>query len=417
MTSAFAPLSDVDGRIAHVFFALPAHDRSLTAPLLETFRGIRDALEFDVRCTVLHHAIDETVVREVLAAPGPHPLDTIAWNEGFVLRLRDAESSVEGSTLRIARLGWPDYTNWVQDAFIVACQPSGLRRVWASPRVKRHHGGWDDAVPPRLAAHLGWDCEALPSGVEIGNVLVDQQSVVVGADVPSTLGDAQWTSLRSWLEAGGRRVVVPAPDSPQPIFHLDLYVTLAGGRQPDGRPLALVGSVRRARQIIGEACTEADIATDAALDEVADDLVTAGYAVERLPLLPLRDAHAAPSRHDVWYSHNNCLVEVWRGSDVRVRRRVTLPAYASQESERLGALDVEAAHVWSSVGFDVTLTHGSFARLVRLGGSIRCMTKVLERSHGVVDAAEPLGMSAGASVASATCDAPSERSAPPTPRR
>lgn len=417
MSSAFAPLSDVDGRIAHVFFALPAHDRSLTAPLLETFRGIRDALGLDVRCTILHHGADEAVVRDALAAPGPHPLDTIAWNEGFVLRLRDAVSRVEGSTLRITRLGWPDYTNWVQDAFIVALQPSGLRRVWSSPRVKRHHGGWDDAVPPRLAAHLGWDCETLPGGVEIGNVLVDEQSVVVGADVPRTLGDSAWNSLRPWLEAGERRVVVPAPDLPQPIFHLDLYVTLAGRRQADGRPLALVGSVRRAREIIGEVCTEAEVATDAALDDVAADLVAAGYAVERLPLLPMRGAATEPSRHDAWYSHNNCLVEVWRDSDVRLRRRVTLPAYGAEGSERLGALDVEAARAWTSLGFEVSLAPGSFARLARLGGSIRCMTKVLERSHRVVDAAEPLGMSAGASVASSTRDAPSERSAPPTPRR
>lgn len=417
MGSEFAPLSDVDGRISHVFFALPAHDPSLTAPLLETFRGIRDALGLDVRCTILHHGADEAMVREALAAPGPRPLDTIAWNEGFVLRLRDAESRVEGSTLRITRLGWPDYTNWVQDAFIVARQPSGLRRVWSSPRVQRHHGGWDDAVPPRLAAHLGWDCETLPSGVEIGNVLVDEQSVVVGADVPSTLGEAEWNSLRSWLEAGGRRVIVPAPDSRQPIFHLDLCVTLAGRRQADGRPLALVGSVRRAREIIGEACTELDVATDAALDDVAADLVTAGYAVGRLPLLPMRGASTAPSRHDVWYSHNNCLVEVWRGSDVRLHRRVTLPAYGGQGNEPLGSLDVEAERVWTSLGFEVTLARGSFARLARLGGSIRCMTKVLERSHSVVDAAEPLGMSAGASAASSRRDAPSERSAPPTPRR
>lgn len=399
MSPEFAPLSDVNGRITHAFFALPAHDRSLTSPLLDSFRGIRDALGSDVRCTVLHHAVDLPVVRQALATPGGGPLDTIEWKDGFVLRLRDAQSSLEGSTLRVTRLSWPDFTSWVQDAFLVARAPSGLRRVWASPWVKRHHGGWDDAVPQRLAEHLGWDCELLPARVETGNVLVDDRSVVVGADVASACNETEWNALRSRLESGGRNLVVPARQSQQPIFHLDLYVTLAGPRPSDGRPLALVGSVRRALELVGEQCTEADVMTEAQLDGVGADLLAAGYVVERLPLLPERGDPNARAGPDMWYSYNNCLVEQWRASETGPRRRALLPAYGAQDDETLQSLDAEAARVWTSLGFEPVLARGSFAGLAKLGGSIRCMTKVLERSHSVVDAAEPLGNSAGASVA------------------
>jgi hypothetical protein len=363
-----APLSDVRGRIAHVFFALPAYDPSFVDPLLGCFRGIREALGPSVCCTVLHRPAQAAPVREHLGGSGP--LDTITWDEGFVLRLADTRSTIEGGTLRITRMALPDFTSWVQDAFLVGMAGDGTTCVWASPHVRRGHGGWDDEVPARLAKHLVWELRTLPCAIEAGNVLVDEGVVVVGPDVPAAATREQWEALYSILAAGGRRVIVPGHGEAQPLFHLDLYVTPAGPHPTTGERCALVGSARLARELTGQPADDA--AVDAKLDAVSAQLASQGFFVERLPLLPFT-SELAPKVS--WYSYNNCLVEVAESV-----RRVVLPAYGAGDDGSLDTLDMGAARVWSNLGFEVRFARGAFAHLAQLGGSVRCMTKVLRRS-------------------------------------
>src|SRR6185369_15238365 len=133
-------LSDVSGRITHVFFAVPSYDERHAPPVLQCIRGIREALGPDVRATVLRRPTHSADIDAQLAQLGA--LDTIDWDQGFVLRLRDMHSTVEGKTLRVTRLALPDFTNWVQDPFLIALE-NGRPHVWASPLVKRQYGSWD----------------------------------------------------------------------------------------------------------------------------------------------------------------------------------------------------------------------------------------------------------------------------------
>ena len=364
---AATPLSDVSGRIAHIFFALPSYDPSFIAPTLSCVRGIRDALGPNVHCTILRRPNEAALVDDALAAFGP--LDAVGWEEGFVLRLGDMGASVDGGTLRITRMSLPDFTNWVQDAFLVAATPVGGTQVWASPHVRRRFGGWDDEVPKRLAKHMGWTCETLPCAIEAGNVLVDHRAVVVGGDVPAGATPAAWDALRNAL--GYRQVIASRVGKPQPLFHLDLYLALAGPDPASGRPLALVGSARLARETLGQPAD--DTSLDEGLDAVAEELSAHGYVVERLPVLPFR-GDLAPD--GAWYSYANCLVEVF--DDVR---RVVAPAFGSGTGDELDTLDAAAEHIWSGLGFDVSFARGEFAYLAQLGGSVRCMTKVLARER------------------------------------
>ncbi|MEX2284820.1 MAG: hypothetical protein WEE89_20195 [Gemmatimonadota bacterium] len=385
----FTPLSDADGRIRHVFFALPAYDDEFTLPILSCLRGIREALGSDVRCTIMHHPAQASAVQESLGSLGP--LDIITWQHGFVLRLRDTVSKLEGRTLRITKLALPDFTNWVQDAFLVAIDASGQPLIWASPRVEREYGGWDDEVVRQLTAHLGWPSAVLPFGLEAGNVLVDQVSILLGAAVRAGATDAEWQQLNDRVSLSpipdprsairdpqsairNRTVRVCVPGLPQPVFHIDLYVTLAGVHPATGRPLALVGSIRQALALVGEEDSADD--TDAGLNAVADYLVTAGYTVERLPLLPFINPQMKKPAH---FSYNNCLVEIWRDAVGSTRRRVTLPVYGN-EGGPLDALDRAAAGIWEGLGFEVKAARGEFALVAELYGSVRCMTKVLERA-------------------------------------
>ena len=57
---------------------------------------------------------------------------------GFVLRLGDTGGTIQGSTLRTWRMALPDFTSWVQDAFLVAVDSTGEHAVWASPHVRRY---------------------------------------------------------------------------------------------------------------------------------------------------------------------------------------------------------------------------------------------------------------------------------------
>lgn len=374
-----SPLSDVFGRIRHIFFALPAYQVDFIDTILSCMRGIRAALGPDVRCTVLHHPAQHEAVEDALRDSGE--LDLVAWRHGFVLRLRDTRTDFNEGTLRVSSMALPDFTNWVQDAFLVGTDPAGNRKIAASPKVFRQFGGWDDEVPRQLAAHLGWPCSVLPVGVEAGNILVDAQSVLIGSDVARETAEPEWDLLQTELASGGRVVQVCVPNARQPIFHLDLYLTIAGPHHETGRPVALVGSVKRARALVGDLETgeslEAGENLDVGLDAVADHLLTLGYAVERLPLLPFSNTFLTKAAH---YTYNNCLVEVWPSPDGSIQRRVTLPSYALEPGDVLKLLDDEAARIWAGLGFQVTFASGEFARVSELFGSLRCMTKVLERS-------------------------------------
>jgi hypothetical protein len=257
---------------------------------------------------------------------------------------------------------------------MVATEGASQPRIWASPRVEREYGGWDDEVVRQLADYLGWPSDELPYGIEAGNVLIDHASIVLGADIRSGASDVEWQRLTELLSISDRTVRVCVQGQPQPIFHLDLYLTLAGPHAATGKPLALVGSMRQGLAVVGEEDAE-DL--DAGLNAVADYLVRAGYMVERLPLVPFRTVRMKKHAH---FSYNNCLVEIWRDADGSTRRRVTLPAYGNGQDSALDALDRAAVDVWEGLGFEVKIARGEFALVAELYGSVRCMTKVLERA-------------------------------------
>jgi hypothetical protein len=359
-------LSDVDGRISHVFLALPSYDAEAVPRFLSCIGGLLAALGRGVRCTILHHPPAAGALRSTAAAAGVHPPDLLAWEGGWVWRLDGGRARNEEGVLRIERLPWGDFTGWVQDGFLVAADDAGAPRLLASPAVTRRDGGLDGDVPPLLAAHLGWPCEALPRELQAGNVLVDAGAVVLGADAaPAVDGAAGDPS---------RRLVVPRPGRPQPVFHQDLYLTLAGSDPATGRPLAVVGSVREARRVRGEPPLAGD--PDAALDAIAADLAADGYRVARLPLLPLPAAGGAEVE---WISYSNCLVEAYQTPEGGWVRRAILPSYAADGGPAFAALDAAAAGVWHALGLEPVLARGEFRWLAGYFGSLRCMCKVLAR--------------------------------------
>jgi hypothetical protein len=183
----------------------------------------------------------------------------------------------------------------------------------------------DRAAVEVIATVAGIRLVRINASMEAGNLLVDDECVLVGEDARSQRSLTVSTALDRADDplvrlAGSRSVVFVGAKQPvparsvcltksdgrlwieecfagtgrrQPVFHLDMFMSLAG-RDPDGRLRVLVGDTRMASTLVG-APALADMGERLAdrLDETAEQLRDAGgFAVIRnpLPLICSEDA-------------------------------------------------------------------------------------------------------------------------------
>ncbi|MFN2502650.1 MAG: hypothetical protein ABR540_00135 [Acidimicrobiales bacterium] len=172
---------------------------------------------------------------------------------------------------------------------------------------------------------------------------------------------AQWTE-----EVG------PGAGTQQPIFHIDMFLSLAGRNPDDGRYRVLVGSPPEAARILGQ--TVPDHAVPRAFDEVARQLTGLGFEVIRTPL-PRVYVDDPRTRTRRWYfaTSNNCLVEITDTS-----KRVWLPTYGHGPWEALRATDDANRAIWEELGFEVTQL-GDFHYFAQNLGALHCIKKYLAR--------------------------------------
>lgn len=290
-------------------------------------------------------------------------------------------------------------TAWARDPLLVA-QRDGAPVLLATPTLNRR----DDLHAAQFAAaRLGLPCETFGAMFEGGNVLVGQDCLLVGADSLIALGEdgaARFAAALQAVEGWQRRVVVidSGPQSPaehvgkirvgedewdevlhyrskqgtrQPVFHIDMFVTLAGPGA-DGRERVLVGDPALAASLLGTALHPRGPA--ALFDRVAHDLEREGFAVTRNPL-PMIYMDEPDKRRRVWYyaSANNVLLQRGAQGDV-----VWLPAYGHDLWPELAGTDGANAAIWESLGFEVR-TIGQAQRLAENLGGLHCLTNVLQR--------------------------------------
>jgi hypothetical protein len=192
----------------------------------------------------------------------------------------------------------------------------------------------------------------------------------------------------------------------QPIFHIDMLVTLIG-RTDDGFE-CLVGSPGMADDILGR---RSPFALQDVYDTVAKDLTKAGMRVHRNPLVhwptlgeqftveqlrdlstqpgneslgpavkELRTAGATPStrvRVRTWHhiTWNNCLVE----NDGGQNRAVYLPTFGHGAYADLAVIDDRMEEMWRQLGFDVHRL-ADFTTFAERQGVVHCIKKYLQRS-------------------------------------
>jgi hypothetical protein len=336
---------------------------------------------------------------QMLATAPPEVTVTILTHE---LALARAHSWVNARRQAGTRLVPIDntcrFTVWARDLFLVRLGAGGPTAFapCAFPRAQ------DEEFAPMAAAALGLPFERSDVFFQGGNVIADERAILIGADdhaitlsgrperaprmsaahfarrlaashhalVLSARGFSRTQNYlpldgrEGWLE---RHHAGSPPDSRQPVYHLDMSLAPLG----DGR--IAVGDIRLARDILAVGTT--DIALDLALDDIAQQLVRAGYVVTRAPL-PLLSYDDIESKVRTWYFASPLNVI----SDP-IRRRVWVPVLANgADANGLAAINQFHTKLWRAAGFDVIPLNGLDPILRRLGGP-RCLAQAVPRHY------------------------------------
>ena len=177
----------------------------------------------------------------------------------------------------------------------------------------------------------------------------------------------------------------------QPLFHIDMFVTLAG-RGTDGRYRLLVGDPEEAATLLGYALP--DHALTEVFESVAAGFDPSRFDVRRNPLpytiyrsrrdstyfknhnselteeLARRRIHKVEVDHWYYPTSNNALVQISEDAG----NVVWLPTYGRD----FLATDEANRQIWSQLGFEVRLL-GDFHPYAQALGALHCITKYLAR--------------------------------------
>jgi hypothetical protein len=322
-----------------------------------------------------------------------------------------------GAADRATLIPAPDHINfsvWAEDGYVVIRDAESSERYFVEPFDFPRYA--DALIADLVANATEMRTTQAPLYFQGGNVLVGDDFFMIGADYPANSVDYVGSVIapspgerpsdtirrlyRSYLDSSreviyvGSTVPVPAetereikvngrrwreivhygnePGTVQPLFHIDMFMTLAG-RDDSGARRVLVGDPRAAAQILGRpvwphAMTEV-------FDNIARGLERRGCRVIRNPL-PLVHVDDPEERLRTWYfaTANNALVELTDGAS-----RIWIPTYGHGHWSALAATDDANERIWQELGFEVTRL-GDFHPFAENLGAVHCIKKYLRRA-------------------------------------
>lgn len=379
------------GAIARMLLTIPAYAvRGAPAnPYAIVYRDLLAKLPAETRLVILTHESVAAQVRDWLDGAGRTADDEIVATDDFL-----------------------GFSVWAEDGYVVVADENG-RHGFVEPAAFPRYG--DALVADQVAAAAGLDLYQAPLHLQGGNVLIGDDFFLIGLDYPLlTFEEGILTAptraaedellrqvYRRYLDAErtfvpvGTTLPVPAaarrelrldgelwqeqlyagnaPGTRQPIFHIDMFVSLAG-RGADGRYRVLVGDPREAARLTGEPLQPHAMA--AVFDDIARGLADRGMDVTRTPL-PLVYADDLEARVRSWYfaTSNNVLVHAPDGA----RPSVFVPTYAHGPfADALAATDRRNAEIWQQLGYDVVAL-ADFHPFASNLGAAHCIKKYLAR--------------------------------------
>lgn len=391
---AHSVVSTAHGPIRHLLLCFQ-QEAALLRGYRAAYADLFAKLPATTRLTVLVHPYAADVLDQLLTRSGRRATTTVVRADAdlrFTVWAQDPCLALQGGDAQTT-LVTPAAFDREQDARTVemVAHATGAR---VQPSTLRFHGGHvlvgDDFVL------VGRECrEAALDGD--GTVLADSdadRSARAAARFQEVLDPGRQVIFvgtdRPPPEERTRRIVVKGRDvveilaggdeSPHPLGHLDMFVTLAG-RGPSGRYRVLVGSPALADDLLGR--EPVDAALSAHFDDVAAQLAGFGFEIWRNPLpLTYGDGrrHVEDELRDVrlWYlaTANNCLVQI----DDAEGDHVWLPTYGHGAWRELAATDAVNRQLWEQLGFTVhELT--SFHAFAQRFGALHCIAKDLDRAR------------------------------------
>jgi hypothetical protein len=414
------------GRIEQILFAFPAwaveDPESVTA-----YRSVIGALRPGTEFVVVHSASAREVVEEWFRAAG--------------------------HTDAVTFVPLPDYvsfTDWAEDAYVALADAIDDTRYLMEPWEFQRAG--DALIADAVEEYTGIQASQAPLIFQGGNCLIGDDFWFLGTDyyadsiallqrgrAPVSLPDgadvdaAVRQLFHDYVEAGRRLTLIgtskpiAVPDyrgrregdeyfldlpsggtgAFQPIFHIDMFVTLVG--RENGRFVVLVGDPSQADDLLG---TTSPYGLADVYDRIAATLSAAGFDVRRNPLVhrstpaqtlsmaelraiadrekdaaliqAVRELAAAGARDSTpvtvrdWHhiTWNNCLVENSTGEG----RHVYLPTFGHGTESDLAAVDQFMVELWQGLGFEVHQL-ADFNSFARRQGVVHCIKKYLRRGE------------------------------------
>ena len=325
------------------------------------------------------------------------------------------------------------FTEWCEDPYVVCRDLDGSRHYLVEPHEFLR--GADALVADEVARHTELHLAGTVLYFQGGNLLIADDFFLIGADYPTrTRGyipdvisppegadkdmfvrelfksyldaDRELIEVASSVEVPSERWVLREREgsvwvdhlyagntvgTTQPLFHIDMFVTLAG-RGEDGRYRLFVGDPTSAAEVLGQDLP--DHALNKAFNSVADGFDPEHFDVRRNPLpytlhtdrqglayFRERDPDLAGELEkraiseievDHWYyaTSNNALVQISETHG----NVVWLPTYG----EDFLSTDEANRQLWIDLGFEARLL-GDFHAYAQALGALHCVTKYLAR--------------------------------------
>lgn len=327
---------------------------------------------------------------------------------------------------------------WVKDHFLVTSttEKEGVsnQQYWGDEHVKKILAGIN-AIPNSREKTTIREYVRPDFYIEGGNVLCGDDFILIGVngsksieklrkglkEQPIILIEAPSTTLyQNWIKGkqtpDGFLNYYEVDEYNQPLFHIDLFITLA--KDKEGRTVLVVGQpivgfdldkthCEEIKQLVSDLILETCNAIDAAVLHIEKQLSNKSidYRITRnpLPLTYYEDRSGGKKkRYWCWPSYNNCLVEHYTEKDhtgkSKFVKRVILPSYGinSNYSELLpmdpsgvpyGAwtelhrFDLQNKWIWEKkLGYEVILLTQDFNPFVCAHGSLSCLINSINRN-------------------------------------
>lgn len=294
-----------------------------------------------------------------------------------------------GGNVYVCELDNAWHTEWAQDGYCSIKKDNGTIALLEPEVFER---GGDHLIADQVSEVFpDIKMEKTKYYIEGGNILAGDDYILVGKDYlhlnKKETREDENTLTKQFKELFGvNHVIWLGLDIPvnfpinvyqgmyQPIFHIDMYITLAG-KSDNGKELVFVADAKEAKKIVGEKFPPKKIVE--AFDKTADWLAQYDkdglqFEVKRLPI----DLWEYKDGQQKFLTYNNCLIEVF-GNE----KNVYLPEYSSPAPGSINRrkLDEHVKEIFEENGFNVSQLEGAYEELCKRGGSLHCITKVLDR--------------------------------------